>query len=166
MFPLPLPIHLSIHFILAVLVGYLAGKRFNQVKWGIIGGVLGGFFIDLDHVLEYLLVFGPHFNPIYFLEGRQFLTSDQIHIWFHAWEYVPLILLAAWLLRLKKVVAAFLVALTLGGLIHMFSDALINEYPLRNYSLIYRYEQGFSAKKLLNPSQYGKYQTDRFYYGM
>ena len=158
---IPLPLHLTIHFVLAVLIGYLVGRYFKKLWPGIIGGVLGGFFIDLDHILEYFLVFGPHFNLSDFLNGRQFLVSGQIHVWFHAWEYIPILLLIAWLCRKQKAVATFILALTLGGFIHLISDCRINNYPPRNYSLIYRYEVGFSAKHLLNAEQYAKYLKDR-----
>ena len=63
---MPLALHLGIHFALAVLSGYLLGSYFNNKKLGVIFGILGGFLIDLDHVLEYFLVFGPSFNLQYF----------------------------------------------------------------------------------------------------
>ena len=88
---MPLYIHLSIHFILAVLVGYYFGWRFKQVWLGIIIGIMGGFLIDFDHVLEYFLYYGWHFNMQYFIESRQFLLTDKIRIYFHAWEYFPLL---------------------------------------------------------------------------
>ena len=161
MFVLPLPIHLSIHFLLAVLMGYLVGKKFNKISLGIIAGVSGGFFIDLDHILEYFLVYGPHFNLFYFLDGRQFLLSGQIHLWFHAWEYVPILLLIVWLVRCKKALSVFLLALALGAFVHIGSDCVINNYPPRNYSVTYRYSQNFSAKKLLNAPQYQEYLENR-----
>ena len=153
---LPLPLHLSIHFVLAVLAGYLVGRHFKKIWLGIIGGVIGGFFIDLDHVLEYFLVFGPHFNFIYFAAGRQFLVSNKIHLWFHAWEYVPIVLAAAWLFwRQRKIaVATFLCALALGGFVHLVTDCVVNEFPPQNYSLIYRWSKDFSAPRLLSPEQY------------
>lgn len=161
MSPLSLPVHLFIHFILAVLVGYLVGRRCQRVEIGIIAGILGGFFIDLDHILEYFLVFGPHFNLTYFLEGRQFLASDKIHLWFHAWEYIPFFLILAWLWRDRKAAATFLLALALSGFIHLVSDCLINQYSPRNYSLFYRAQNDFAAPRLLSPEQYYEYQSDR-----
>jgi len=161
-----LPLHLFIHFILAVLVGYLVGSHCRRPYLGIIAGLVGGFFIDLDHVLEYFLVYGPHFNIVYFFEGRQFLSSNQIHLWFHGWEYIPVILLAAWLLRRQKTVSIFLSAMILGASLHLATDCLINQYPPRNYSLFYRYSQNFSASKILDAIQYQKYIEDRKYFGM
>jgi len=161
---LPLPLHLSIHFILAVLVGWLLGRRFNKPVLGIIAGLLGGFFIDLDHVLEYFLVFGPHFNLVYFLDGRQFLASNQVHIWFHAWEYAPILLLLAWLLRKKKAVMVFILVLTVGALVHLASDCVINQYPPRNYSLLYRWRVNFSVDQILSPEQYQEFLNQKKYF--
>lgn len=163
---LPLPLHLSIHFFLALLVGYLVGRYFHKPWAGLIGGLLGGFFIDLDHVLEYFLVFGPHFNLSDFFNGRQFLVSGQIHTWFHAWEYVPILAFIAWAVRRRPVFVAFFLALTIGVFVHLVSDCLINHYPPRNYSLIYRYEVNFAVDKLLNPEQYQKYLENRQAIGM
>lgn len=164
--PIALPLHIFIHFILAVLVGYLVGSHYHRLHLGIIAGLIGGFFIDLDHVLEYFLVYGPHFNIVYFFEGRQFLSSNQIHLWFHGWEYIPILLLAAWLLRRKKAVSIFLAAMIFGASLHLITDCLINQYPPRNYSLLYRYSQNFSASKILSATQYQKYIQDRQYFGM
>jgi hypothetical protein len=158
---IPLPLHLLIHFALAALIGYLVGRPYQKIWPGIIGGILGGFLIDLDHFLEYFLVFGLHFNFLDFCNGQQFLVSGQIHIWFHAWEYVPILFLITWLCRRQKAVAACLLALTLGVFVHLVSDCLIDHYPPRNYSLIYRCEVNFSAAKLLDAEQYAKYLQDR-----
>lgn len=160
---LSLPLHLSIHFVLAILVGYAVGRHFKKIRLGIIAGVLGGFFIDFDHVLEYFLVFGPHFNLWMFFNGRQFLASDRIRLWFHAWEYAPIILLAAWLFwRKNKIsVATFLFALALGGFVHLMTDCVLNLYPPRNYSIIYRASQNFSTRQLLSPEQYREYLYDQ-----
>jgi len=150
---IPLPIHLSIHLLLAVLAGFLVGRRYRQVKIGIIAGVIGGFFIDIDHILEYFFIFGPHFNLTYFIQGRQFLLSDRIILIFHAWEYIPFFLLAAWLLRRRRSLSVFILALTLGATVHLATDCILNNYPPRNYSILYRASHGFTTGRLLSPDQ-------------
>ena len=150
---IPLFIHLFIHFVLAASAGLLIGRYFNKAKLGIIAGIVGGVLIDLDHFLEYFFVFGFHFNPIYFLEGREFLVSNKILLIFHAWEYIPILLIIAWFLRRRKNAGIFLLALIFGGIVHLTADCVMNDYPLRNYSLIYRATKDFSVPLLLNPSQ-------------
>lgn len=163
---IPLPLHLMIHFTLAYLVGLAVGIRFKKVGIGIVAGILGGFLIDLDHLLEYFLFYGWHFNFQYFIEGREFVLSNQIHLWFHAWEYVPIVLLLAFVVRRRQAFAAFLVALAFGGFVHLASDCLINNYPIRNYSLLYRYRVDFSASALLSPEQYQRYLESRAYFNL
>ena len=151
---MPLAIHLSIHFTLAVLSGYLIGRFFNREKIGLIFGILGGFLIDLDHVLEYFLIYGLHFNLQYFFESRQFLISDQIRLYFHAWEYLPILLILAYIFKKKKNIKVALITLAFAGTIHLISDVFINNYYFKYYSIYYRYSLNYSAKDLLPSAIY------------
>ncbi len=151
---MPLYLHLLIHLSLAILTGYVAGRFFKNVYLGLIAGLAAGFFIDLDHVLEYFLVFGPSFNLQYFLESRQFLLSDKIRLYFHAWEYVPLFLAVAWLFRKRQKVKIIFITLAIAGTVHLISDVFINNYNFKYYSLVYRYQQDFASEKLLSPAAY------------
>lgn len=163
---LPLPLHLFIHLLLAVCAGYAVGRSFKKPWLGILAGVAGGFFIDLDHVLEYFLVFGPHFNLVQFLDGQQFLASGQVRSYFHAWEYLPVLGLAGWLLRRKHPAAATIIlSLALGAFVHLVTDCVVNSYPPRNYSMIYKYRIGFRVENFLSPEQYREFQESRAYLG-
>ena len=164
---LPLSLHLSIHLALAALSGYLVGHFSKQPLVGVIAGLLGGFFIDLDHVIEYLLVFGPQFSLEQFLAGRQFLVSSQIFLVFHAWEYAFLLGILALIIKKRWPLAAvFILALAFSGVVHLASDSVINDYPLRNYSVIYRVRVGFQAEQLLNQEQYRQFMETRQYFGL
>jgi len=151
---LSLPLHLSIHFVLAVLSGLLIGSYFKKIWLGIIAGICGGFLIDFDHILEYFLVFGPHFNFTYFFEGREFLLSDKTRIYFHAFEYVPVLLILAYLLRRFRLVLIFLIAFTMAGYVHLVSDCIINGYPVRTYSIYYRASKEFKTVDILSSEKY------------
>ncbi|MFA6514349.1 MAG: hypothetical protein WCT50_03640 [Patescibacteria group bacterium] len=151
---MPLYIHLIIHFILAVLVGFYFGRRFKHVWLGIIMGITGGFLIDMDHVLEYFLVYGFQFNAQYFIESRQFLTTDKIRIFFHAWEYFPILLFLGWIFREKKVLKIIFLTLAFAGAVHLVTDVFINHYQFKYYSIYYRYSHSFSAPRLLSPTDY------------
>jgi len=150
------PLHIFIHFALAILVGYICGRHFKRVILGVIIGFIGGFLIDLDHVLEYLLFFNWHFNFLNFIAGRQFLLSGQIHLWFHAWEYVIIFLLGAWIFKKYKTIELVLFILAVAMSVHILSDSVINNFPLKYYSLSYRAEMNFAAEKLLSPDEYLK----------
>lgn len=155
---IPLPIHLLIHFSLAILSGYLAGRHFKKLEIGILFGFIGGFLIDLDHVLEYLIVYGGQFNLLYFLQGRQFLISDQIHLWFHAWEYVPILLIFWLLLKKRKILEAIVFTLALAISVHLITDSIINRCPPKFYSLAYRASLDFSSPKLMSAEGYQENQ--------
>ena len=163
---LPLSVHLLIHLVLAVLTGWLIGEKFKKPALGLAAGLVGGFFIDFDHVLEYFLVFGWHFNLGLFLGGRQFLESGLVRIFFHAWEYIPIFFLLAWLFRRKITILIFFITLAVSGAVHLASDSIINNYPIRNYSLIYRYQSGFQAKQLLNYEQYENFLETREHFSL
>ncbi|MEI6529412.1 MAG: hypothetical protein WCN88_03380 [Candidatus Falkowbacteria bacterium] len=151
---IPLPIHLLIHFSLAILSGYMAGRHFKKLEIGILLGFIGGFLIDLDHVLEYLIVFSGHFNLRYFLQGRQFLVSDQIHLWFHAWEYVPILIIFGLLLKKRKTLEVIAITLAFAMGIHLITDSIINRCPPKFYSLAYRASLNFSSPKLMSIDGY------------
>lgn len=149
-----LALHLGVHFALAVLTGYLLGSYFNNKKLGVIFGILGGFLIDLDHVLEYFLVYGASFNLEWFFQSRQFLASDMVRLYFHAWEYLPVLLILAFIFRKKEKVKIALVVLALSGAVHLVSDVLINDSYFKYYSLYYRASHNFSASELVPAYQY------------
>ena len=151
---LPLALHISIHFLMAILSGLIFGLVFKRVWLGLIAGIIGGFFIDLDHILEYFFVFGLKFDLVDFLNGLQFLISDKIWLIFHAYEYFPLLILLAYFLRKKEVLSFFLITLAFAGFVHLISDSYINNFPPKNYSIIYRASKNFSAPELLRPEQW------------
>ncbi|MFA5163549.1 MAG: hypothetical protein WC441_03395 [Patescibacteria group bacterium] len=151
---MPLSLHLFIHFSLALISGYLLGKYFKLVKIGLLAGFLGGFLIDLDHVFEYFFVFGFHFSLSRFLSGWQFLKSDTIYLIFHAWELVAALFLVALLLKAKHKIRVFILVLAAAMTVHLFSDVIINHYPWRFYSFIYRRQEDFLAHNLLSQAQW------------
>jgi phosphoglycerol transferase MdoB-like AlkP superfamily enzyme len=151
---MPLSLHLTIHFSLAIIVGYFCGRLFKKPGLGIIVGIMGGFLIDLDHVLEYFLVFGPTFNFQYFIESRQFLISDKIRLFFHAWEYFPILLALAFIFRKKQNLKVIFFTLAISGAVHLVSDVVINGYYFKYYSLLHRSQLDFSAVRILPPEIY------------
>jgi len=157
----PFPIHILIHFILAILIGLLIGLHFKKVWLGILTGFLGGFLIDLDHVLEYFLFFGPSFNLSYFFDGRQFLLSNKIYLWFHAWEYIPLLLLAALIFKKSRLAKTIFITLAFASGVHLLTDTLVNLCSVRNYSLLYRARGNFAVERILSPLDYEEHLEAR-----
>lgn len=143
-----LALHLSIHFLLAISVGLLVGRFFRSWPVALTASILGGFLIDIDHVLEYIFFF-HNFNISGFLSGQQFLLSQKNYLYFHAWEYLPLILFLAWAFRKKEKVFVSLLALACGVFVHLATDVAINRFSIKFYSITYRAEHNFLAQDIL-----------------
>ena len=149
---MPLSLHLSLHFVLAILVAlvfwHFTGRNKKFLWFFLIAAILGGFLIDVDHAIEYLLVFG-RFSLFGFLHGWEFLWSGKNILIFHAWEYVPIFLILAFLLRRYKKISLSLLVFTIAALAHLVSDCFINGFTPEFYSISYRAAHNFSAQEIL-----------------
>lgn len=151
-----LRLHLSIHFFFSLLAGLVSWVVFGNPIACLVGGILGGFFVDVDHFVDYFMAFGPRFNFEYFCKGYQFVRSGKLYILFHGWEIVALLFLASFFVSGIFAKPAF-VALVLGMFLHILSDVFINEgMSIKAYSLLYRMKKGFVAQKIVTPEQYQK----------
>ncbi|MCX6795261.1 MAG: hypothetical protein NT165_00820 [Candidatus Falkowbacteria bacterium] len=147
---MPLWLHLLTHFLLAVLVAWIF-YRASKLRWiSFTAAIMGGFFIDVDHIIEYLIVF-HRFTLQGFFYGWQFLWSGKSYLIFHAWEYLPILLLLAYFLRHYRKVAIFIAILAGAGAVHLVTDCFINQYPAEFYSINYRLAHNFSAEELVPP---------------
>jgi hypothetical protein len=157
---MPLWLHLLTHFLLAVLVGLIFWRASKLFWLSLIAAIIGGFLIDVDHLIEYWIVF-HRFSWFGFLNGWQFLWSGKNYLIFHAWEYLPILLLGAFLLRRRQKIAVFLAVLAAAGFIHLVTDCFINQYSPKFYSLSYRFVYHFSAQDLLPASNL---ELNNYYY--
>jgi len=152
-------LHELSHTILALIPSVLIIKQFKLTKkksfFILIIGLLGGFFIDLDHLIDYYFAFGLKFNPTYFFKGYQFLKSDKIFVFFHTYELIFFFLIASLIIKKKSLfVFLLLTVLAVSMSFHIFFDVFENELPPQTYSLIYRQKNNFDIKKLVYPSHY------------
>ncbi len=145
---MPLFIHLLIHASLALLVGWLAGLYFGRPALMILVALLTGFFIDLDHLLEYLFFFQA-FNLNDFLNSQHLLESGQAFLYFHGWEFVFLLFVLALIFYRRQLIKAILITAALSLFVHLVSDCFINQLPPRFYSIIYRAKHNFLIEKML-----------------
>ncbi len=146
---MPLSLHLAIHALLAILVGYLAGRYFKMPALMMLVAILAGFFVDLDHALQYLFHF-KSFDISGFLASRQFIDSGQFFLYFHAWEWVVLGLVVAFLSEQSKIFKAVMITASLALFVHLVSDCFINQLPPRFYSIIYRAERNFLVSEMVD----------------
>jgi len=118
-----------------------------------LGIALGGFLIDVDHAVDYVLVerqrdLRPAAFLRYYVEGRVRRTVLVLH----AWELLALLaVVAGW------TGSAALTGYLLGAGMHLLLDVLFNgELTPRSilafYSVAYRATHGFDTERLLAPS--------------
>ena len=143
--------HELLHFFSSILSGgitLLLFYRFKVSKISILvvfsSALIGGFFIDLDHLIDYIATYGFHFNLNCFLHGCQYLATKHVYIIFHGWELI--------------VVLAVIAGLLLTGLLaHLIIDSITNEIALFGYSFFYRLFNNFELEKFTKP-HYDIYQ--------
>lgn len=148
-------IDVSFHVILSLAAGYIAWRLFGQnskenLVFSLIAALIAGVAIDLDHFIDYFLVFGfDKFNYNYFINGEYFLRTGRSFILFHGFEYALLFGLISRFSKNKKVKMIFL-SLALGMLLHIFIDVLFFSIPFKFYSLTYRILNNFNLQLPVN----------------
>ncbi len=158
--------HELIHVILSLLVAYCIWKFSNlrskvyHLKSIIFASLLGGFFIDIDHLFDYVVAFGLRFRIDYFFKGYQFLKSNKIYLLLHSWELVAFIVLIVLLTfkhsnfrTLKLALLTFSIALFL----HLIVDMKVDYVSLRGYSFIYRWTHNFDLNYFVPVEHYQKH---------
>jgi hypothetical protein len=134
-------IHLFHHFILGLAVGLFNWWLMKSFWLGILG-MMVNIFIDLDHLIEYL-VFSRRFRLREFLSGAHFEEKKKIFVVFHGWEYVILCFIL-WILTTRSV---FLVlGIAIGT--HLLFDQLTYELSPWTYFVTYRLKNKFAIKKI------------------
>jgi len=133
--------HLFHHLLLGLFVGFLSWKITASFWLGVLG-MLVNIFIDLDHLIEYL-VFSKRFNLREFLSGSHFEQKGKILVLFHAWEYVAL---AAILWILTSQWFFFVLGLAIGA--HLVFDQFTWNLSPWAYFITYRIKNKFSIAKI------------------
>jgi len=156
--------HLSSSLLVVYLVWkiYLHGKKDNHkaIFFVSISAIMGGLFIDLDHMIDYYLAFKLNFNLNYFLKGYEFLKTGRIIIPFHSFELVIILLAIVFIIN-DKLSKALILAFALALFFHLIIDVNVNKLPVKSYFLLYRVKQNFQLKKLVTPNHYQKYLNQK-----
>lgn len=141
-----LAIDLSTHVVLTLSLSCLFFLFTGRLSWVFLC-VLGGIFIDTDHLIDYFLYYGRRFSLADFVY-HSYLDSGKVYIFFHSWELVALL----WGLSFM---VSWLVPLAAGMTAHLAVDHLSwHKLPLF-YFILFRWYHNFSAKKLI-PSMISK----------
>lgn len=156
-------IHELIHFILSILVGVIIWKKWCMHIGIFIVALIGGFFIDFDHLFDYFLAFDTKFNLSYFLNGYQFLKNDKIYIFFHAWEWVIItffiFLFVNFIFKNKKVqlLSFCMLAFSFSLFLHLLIDITTNDMQTKSYFLLYRTNNNFDLMPMVTEKHYQKH---------
>lgn len=129
---------LSAHFIVTFLLVILVYTWTASLVYAA-AVILGGIFIDLDHLIDYALYFGARFDLQDFL-GSSALASGKIYLFLHSWEIVLILFLMGLAAR-----TAPLLALSLGMAGHLIVDQVQIKNP-RAYFLVYRMLKKFNVR--------------------
>ncbi len=152
-------LHEFTHLTLSLLVGLIIWKISGNV-YVLSAALMGGFFIDLDHLLDYFLAFGAKFNLSYFLKGYQFLKTDKIYVLFHSWELVIILFsIILFFMNFKNFITlrTFLLSFSVSLFLHLFVDVFTNNMKAKSYFLLYRINNNFSLKTMVTNEHYQKH---------
>src|SRR4051812_4644602 len=82
---------------------------------------LTSYFIDLDHLIDYIFYYGFSFHLSQMLDGNYFNLSGISYVLFHAWEWIVVLLLCAYK---KGGWKTYYAAIALGITAHLVLDSL------------------------------------------
>jgi hypothetical protein len=160
--------HLGGSLLAAYFSWIIFAKPKNKFLLFFFAALLGGFFIDIDHLFDYFLAFGPHFNLTYFFKGYQFLKSNKIYIPFHSAELAIILIITPLLIKKYRpqllyysITLLLFFSFGLSLLFHLSADVMINELPVRSYFLTYRIIYNFELKELVYPQHYQRHLKER-----
>lgn len=148
--------HLAIHFISGLIVGFIVWRIWKKPVLSYLFAILGSVFVDLDHLIDYFIAFGWNFKLEYFLKGYQFLENGKIYVLFHGWEYVVILAVLVVILK-SKTAKSVVLALALGLFLHISVDVVLNDMPIKSYSIIYRVKNDFKIQELVDRDHYERY---------
>jgi hypothetical protein len=161
--------HELIHLCLSLLVGFFIWKCFRTSLSVLFASLLGGFFIDIDHIFDYIMAFGMKLNLFYFFKGYAFLKSDKIYIPLHSWELAIILLCISFFYYFRTTNStnstnltnstkqALILAFSLSLFLHLSTDVGVDNVKVQSYSILYRASNNFDLKKLVTPEHYQKH---------
>jgi hypothetical protein len=143
LFP-PLDKDLILHLIVSSFAFMLIYIFFKSWKLAILA-FLSGILIDLDHFIDYFLIYKTDFNFEKFFNGYQFIESKKVYVFLHGWEWLAIILLIGFLTKEMEPALAMVV----GIFGHLAVDQILSfkNVPLF-YFLTYRYLKKFDLETL------------------
>ena len=113
---------------------------------------LTGVFMDIDHLIDYMIHCGPRFNVKRFFRVFEYETFENIFVFLHSWEFIVIYLALLWLIDWKPVA----IGAVIGIFVHLLLDHFFNDHSKWAYFLSYRLFHRFSAKHFYGDKEYQK----------
>ncbi|MDE3077630.1 MAG: hypothetical protein KGJ86_19595 [Chloroflexota bacterium] len=106
-----------------------------------------GILVDLDHLFDYFYAERRlTFSLRTFLRSRHWRKSGRLFVFFHAFEYLPLVYCTWHALRGRRWAMAATTAMS----VHLLADQTLNDLRPWGYFILYRLCHRFRASELLD----------------
>lgn len=134
--------HELIHFLLCLVIGLLFYWRYKDLRL-IFFSFLAGFFIDIDHLLDYTYWAGWHFNLNDFFNPSLYVYgTNKVFVLLHGWEYLPVIYLLT--KKINRKMPGITYVLIISYFFHLLFDQFLSAGNIFSYSIIFRILNNFS----------------------
>lgn len=133
------------HLIAALTAALMVHILFGDIRYSILALAVA-FFVDVDHLLDYLLAEGFRVDFKSFFSGEFFSKWGKLVIFFHGWEYV-LIFLVLFLFTKTPVFAVLSIALFSHYTVDFFTNPCVDKF---GYFLTFRLRNKFRFNKVLS----------------
>jgi hypothetical protein len=139
--------HEFLHLLFALTISNFVFRKFKSLR--LIPVVfLVTFFIDIDHLTEGFLIYGPNLNWIRTFQGNYFRESGKMTILLHSWELIPLILYLGKKFKVWPVVFTASLALICHYIVDQLVYSINYGLPILEYSVIFRFWHNFDWLEL------------------
>jgi hypothetical protein len=139
--------HQLAHFLLTFLVAAILFRRFRDLKL-VAACFLTGILIDIDHLFDFWSYSGIELNILKEFSFNFFQQSQKIYVFFHGWEFTPLLWLTGLYLNKRFKLKGFEWAFVFPYLGHLMTDQFLTPFPhsLFAYSFIFRLLNNFNLE--------------------
>lgn len=132
--------HFSLSVFIGVLIGYLTGNW-----WSVPVALLGGFFIDADHFIDYFIQNRlERFNIHEFKSGEYFDKMGKVYVFAHGFEYAVILIVLG---IIYPQLSWLFFSLGISNLLHLLYDTFANGAIWPTYFITFRMYHNFSHKK-------------------
>ncbi len=118
-------------------------------SWGlVIASFISGIFIDLDHIIDYFIINGIHFNlkefSNFFKKKKYWKVASKhwrINLIFHGWEWLVVLSILAGITNWNTVVTGILIGFGHHIILDVFNDKPNSwQQTFFGYSLLWRWK--------------------------